>query len=387
MRYEIEVISPVHIGSGGTISPIEYVVEDNFYRADMDRLFEDERFDTDGFIEDAKAGAFYLGRFAPGVAKEHVRYALEITPSARTNLQQLIGRLSRSSEVREHIKTKDEAYIPGSSVKGAIRTAILWWVLKNDADRFDRAKKHLNSLVRSRGRVDKKRVDDEIEKLVFGADPTEDILKALQVSDTSAVNVKELRIEEVRTLTTTPQGHNWKGFYTYVEALKPGTKLVLETKIDEFLLEDDAASELHFESKQDLVREIPRICNEFADMFIEDEMRFFRQYNRPGELDDVLEFYEMLRERREEDSFLLHLAWGSGWHGMTVGRLLQGEPDFDFFGLRKRFSLGKRRNQQFFVSEFPKTRRIVFKDGKPKYPLGWLKIRFEKQASKAKVGD
>jgi len=379
MRYEIEVISPVHIGSGGTISPIEYVVEDNFYRADMDRLFEDERFDTDGFIEDAKAGAFYLGRFAPGVAKEHVRYALDISESARTNLQQLIGRLSRSSEVREHIKTKDEAYIPGSSVKGAIRTAILWWVLKNDADRFDRAKKHLNSLVRSRGRVDKKRVDDEIEKLVFGADPTEDILKALQVSDTSAVNVKELRIEEVRTLTTTPRGHNWKGFYTYVEALKPGTKLVLETKIDEFLLEDDAASELHFENKKGLVREIPRICNEFADMFIEDEMRFFRQYNRPGELDDVLEFYEMLRERREEDSFLLHLAWGSGWHGMTVGRLLQGEPDFDFFGLRKRFSLGKTRNQQFFVSEFPKTRRIVFKDGKPKYPLGWLKIRFEEE--------
>ena len=212
MRYEIEVISPVHIGSGGTISPIEYVVEDNFYRADMDRLFEDERFDTEGFIEDAKAGAFYLGRFAPGVAKEHVRYALDISESARTNLQQLIGRLSRSSEVREHIKTKEEAYIPGSSVKGAIRTAILWWVLKNDADRFDRAKKHLNSLVRSRGRVDKKRVDDEIEKLVFGADPTEDILKALQVSDTSAVSVKELRIEEVRTLTTTPRGAQLEGF-------------------------------------------------------------------------------------------------------------------------------------------------------------------------------
>ena len=377
MRYEIEVISPVHVGSGGTISPIEYVVEDNFYRVDMDRLFEDKRFDTDGFIEDAKAGAFYLGRFAPEVAKEHVRYALDISESARTNLQGLIG--SPSSEVREHIKTKDEAYIPGSSIKGAIRTAILWWVLKNDADRFDRAKKHLNNLVRSRDRVDKKRVDDEIEKLVFGADPTEDILKALQVSDTSAVNVKELRIEEVRTLTTTQQGHNWKGFYTYVEALKPGTKLALETKIDEFLLEDDAASELHFENKKGLVREIPRICNEFADMFIEDEIRFFRQYNRPRELDDVLEFYEMLRERRKEDSFLLHLAWGSGWHGMTVGRLLQGEPDFDFFGLRKRFSLGKRRNQQFLVSEFPKTRRIVFKHGKPKYPLGWLKIRFEEE--------
>ena len=330
---------------------------------------------------------FILGDLHLGLRRNTLDTHWIFSESARTKLQQLIGRLSRSSEVREHIKTKEEAYIPGSSVKGAIRTAILWWVLKNDPNRFNRAKRPLENLVRSRDRVDKKRVADEIEKEVFGIDPTHDLLKALQVSDTNAVATNNLKIEEVRTLTTTPRGHNWKSFYTYVEALKPGTKLVLETKIDEFLLEDDAASELHFENKKRLVREIPRICNEFADMFIEDEMRFFRQYNRPGELDDVLEFYEMLRERREEESFLLHLAWGSGWHGMTVGRLLQGEPDFDFFGLRKRFSLGKRRNQRFFVSEFPKTRRIVFKDGKPKYPLGWLKIRFEKQAGKAKVGD
>ncbi len=373
MRYEIELISPVHVGSGGTISPIEYVVEDKFYRADMDGLFEDERFETDRFIEGAKGGALYLGEFAPELTKEHLRYALDIPQSTRTSLQGLIG--SRSSEVREHIKTKDEVYIPGSSVKGALRTAILWWVLKNDADKFNRAKSHLKSLVRQRNRVDKRWVDDKIEEFVFGKDPTKDIFKALQVSDTSAVGVGSLEIEEVRTLTTTPRGHNWKNFYTFVEALKPKTRLELEMKVDEFLLEGDAAGELHFESKKGLVREIPEICNEFVNDFIEDEIRFFKQYNTPGELDKVLDFYEKVRGRREEKSFLLHLAWGSGWHGMTVGRLLEKETDFDFFGVRKKFSLGKRRNQPFFVREFPKTRRIVFKDGKPKYPLGWVKIK------------
>ena len=375
MKYEIEVISPVHIGSGGTLSPIEYAVEDKFYRADMDRLFEDERFDTDGFIEDAKAGALYLGRSAPELVKVHVRYALDISQSTRRNLLELIGR--RSSEVREYIKTKDDAYIPGSSIKGAIRTAILWWVLKNNPDKFNRVKRHLENLVRSRdrGAPNKKRVADKVEEEVFGRDPTHDILKALQVSDTNAVAVKNLNIEEVRTLTTTPQGHNWKGFYTYVEAMKTGTKLDLELKIDEFLLVGDAARELNFENKQELVREIPKMCNEFADDFIEDEIRFYRQYNMPRELDKVLEFYEKVREGLGENSFLLHLAWGSGWQGMTVGRLLQEEIDFDFFGLRKKFSLGKRRNQPFFVREYPKTRRIVFEGGKPTYPLGWVKLR------------
>jgi CRISPR-associated protein Csm5 len=427
MKYEIEVISPVHIGSGDTISPIEYVIEDKFYRVEMDKLFGDERFDTDGFIEDAKAGALYLGASNSELAKKHVRYTLDISQSTRTSLQGLIG--SRSSEVREHIKTKDDVYIPGSSIKGAIRTVILWWVLKNDRQLLEKAERYLEILLNARNlserienarnfedikreiernqnlkqnsdvymdvleeiagrevekikkkvsklsKIKREHVDDEIEKLVFGADPTKDILKALQVSDTNVVAVKNLKVEEVRTLTTTPRGHNWKSFCTYVEALKPRTKLDLEMKIDEFLLEGDAANELHFESKQELVREIPKMCEEFAKDFIEDEIRFFTQCNAPRELDKVLEFYEKVREKRKGDSFLLHLAWGSGWHGMTVGKLLQKETDFDFFGLRKKFSLGKRRNQPFFVREFPKTRRLVFEEGKPKYPLGWVKLR------------
>jgi len=369
MKYEIEVISPVHIGSGGTLSPIEYAVEDKFYRVDMDRLFEDERFDTDGFVEDAKAGALYLGRSAPELAKVHVRYALDISQSTRRNLLELIGR--RSSEVREYIKTKDAAYIPGSSIKGAIRTAILWWVLKNNSDKFNRVKRHLEDLVRSRDGVDKKHAADKVEDEVFGRDPTHDILKALQVSDTNAVAAKSLKVEEVRTLTTAPQEHNWKGFYTYVEAMKTGTKLDLELKIDEFLLEGDAARELNFENKQELVMEIPRICSEFANDFIEDEIRFFRQYNRPRELDKVLEFYGHEKERIKEDSFLLHLSWGSGWHGMTVGRLLN--PHL-LSGLRMKFRLGKPK-----VPEFPKTRRLVFENGEPKYPFGWIKLELKNE--------
>lgn len=364
MKYEIEVISPVHVGSGGTISPIEYAIADKFYRADMDGLFKNERFNTDRFIEGTKVGALYLGRFAPELAKEHVRYALNISESTRTSLQGLIG--SRSSEVREFIKTKDEVYIPGSSVKGAIRTAILWWVLKNNPDKFYRVKHHLEDLVRSRDRVDKKRVADKIEKEVFGRDPTHDLLKALQVSDTVSIPPEKLKIEEARTLTTTPHGHNWKGFSTFVEALKCDTKLNFGMKIDEFLFEGDAARELHFESKEKLLREIPKICNEFADDLIKNELVFFKQYNTPRELDNVLDFYEHAREIKGGDFFLLHLAWGSGWSGMTVGRLLDPHLLSD---LRKKFGLGKHR-----VPEFPKTRRLVLEDGKPKYPLGWVKL-------------
>jgi len=42
--------------------------------------------------------------------------------------------------------------------------------------------------------------------------------------------------------------------------------------------------------------------------------------------------------------------------------------------LRRKFRLGKAR-----VPEFPKTRRIVFEDEKPKYPLGWIKLKVKNE--------
>lgn len=401
MKYTLEVLSPLHIGSGESINPIEYSLADEFYRADMNRMFEDPRFNSDQFIKGAKGGALYLGNFAPELAKEHLRYALEISQSAKTNLQGMIGR--PGSEVREYIKTKDEAFIPGSSIKGAIRTAILWWVLKNDANKLYKAKSSLERLVRSRDKDAKKSVDGDVEREVFGGDPSHDILKALQVSDTATVDVQTLKIQEVRTLSTTPQGHIWK-FSTFIEALKPKTKLDLVINVNTFFIEGEAAKDLQFEDKRELIKEIPRICNESADDFIRNELTFLKQYNTQREL---LDFYRGLAEPKGSNSFLLHLAWGSGWHGMTVGKL------FDVKMLRESFDIGKnirrsfckrcntqlvkeRQSDRFFdycsscrrhlrredqyqkivdtIWPFPKTRRIVFEDGTPKYPLGWVKV-------------
>lgn len=421
MKYEIEVISPVHIGSGGAISPIEYLVEDEFYRADMDRIFEDERFNNEEFIENAKGGSLYLGRFGPELAKEHVRYALDISESTRTNLLRLIG--GPSSEVREHIKTKDAVYIPGSSLKGAIRTAILWKALKDS-----RILQTAKNIIRKQGKVNPKKADEEIEKMVFGRNPNYDLLRALQVFDSKITAMRDLELSKVVILSATQNEPGWKMFRgkrsfvvpnyddatpIFIEALKPKRVLRGTIKIDNWLLreeEEKIAKELGFSGKQYLVEDITMNCNEFAEDFIAGEITFFERYSGSA-LKRVVEFYKTLREGFKilsENELLLHLSWGSGWHGMTVGEL------FDVKMLRGNFDLGKnikrsfckkcnsqlvkegpddrfydycqncrrhlRKNEQYqkivkMIWPFPKTRRIVFEDGKPAYPLGWVKLR------------
>jgi len=51
-KYELEVLSPLHVGSGDLITPLEYVVvDDKFYRVDMSAVFRDEEFNVEAFME------------------------------------------------------------------------------------------------------------------------------------------------------------------------------------------------------------------------------------------------------------------------------------------------------------------------------------------------
>ena len=53
---ELEALTPLHIGSGGMITPMEYVVDDDFYRVDMDKLFQDPEFDSEFLISSVGKG-------------------------------------------------------------------------------------------------------------------------------------------------------------------------------------------------------------------------------------------------------------------------------------------------------------------------------------------
>ena len=357
MKYKLEVLSPVHIGSGFNISPVEYVADDKFYRIDMDSLFKDEKFNIDDFIENAKFGSFYLGKFYGDIAKSHKRYVLEISNSAKKSLT------DKKSEVREFIKTGNGVYIPGSSIKGALRTAILWYILKNDRELYSKMESYLESILySSRKPPNKKYVDNEIEKFVFGKDPKYDLLKALSVSDTDTKSYSALRVENIRTLTTRRSGYGWKSFNILLEALSVGTNYELNIKKDDFFARDEISRELGFGSKINYLDKIKEICNSYAREFIEYEINFFGRYN-DGNLGNVIEFYKRIKN---EEGILLHISWGAGWHGMTVGKIIEGGL---FQLLREKYRLGKS-----YIEEFPKTRKLTFEEEKPKYPMGWVRL-------------
>ncbi|HIH70052.1 type III-A CRISPR-associated RAMP protein Csm5 [Methermicoccus shengliensis] len=378
MRCTLETLSPLHIGSGGRISPIEYIADDRLYRLDMDSVFRDDRFDAERYIREMMGGVVYIGSIDEGVHRrsENIRYAVDAERRVLSELRNLASRGAKDAEIYEFVKSADRPYIPASSVKGAIRTALLWHALKNDK----RALMDECRYLEKNRRIDKRRADDKIEGQIFrGPDgnthpPTHDVMRSLRVTDSTALPLDSLTILEVKTLTTRRGGYGWKKFSTFVEAMRPKTTVHLDISLDKFLLDDSIARELGLQDKIEMMRSVPESCNSFAYDLIDHELRFFREHCAQSNMGArMLEFYEHMRRLPlTGGEFLLRLGWGSGWDGMTVGRLLKECPNMDFHELLMKFHLGKGvRN-----IPFPKTRKVAFMGIMP-YPLGWVKVRLE----------
>lgn len=126
MSKNIKILSPTHIGSGIEISPVEYLVENDLFRLNLENLFDDPDFKPmmEQVIQSA-ANQRYIGELVPKeLLKKHVKYKIPIRQTASEYLEY------HKTEIKSIIKTAGRVYIPGSSIKGSILSAMFWYVLK-----------------------------------------------------------------------------------------------------------------------------------------------------------------------------------------------------------------------------------------------------------------
>lgn len=372
MRYTIEIMSPVHVGSGDELSRLDYVWRGG-------KLFV---LDLDGLLAQPGVSAEELSEFLaePGFSLGHYLRERRIAPEAVAKNTVDCPADPRGSAVCQQIKdVYHRPYIPGSSLKGAIRTAILWWAMKEDPQRFKSAERTVRrGLSKMQRQVDRRprgargitrrwagKIGGEMERLsdLFGEDPNRDLLRALQVSDAAPHASEDLKVQLVETYSLDREGRlsPSERLRIFAELLKVGSTTELTVRIDESLF---AYEQLGFIGKRDWL-ELPSVCGEYAGSLTEAEDAFYRDHRASG----VADFYGRLRQELNnagEGAFLLAIGWGSGWETKTVGRLLREDDPALFSELREKFRLGK-----MGYDVFPKTRRLVG----GKYPLGWICLK------------
>src|SRR5205085_9911534 len=149
--YTIQTLAPLHIGTGEAMSALEYYIGDEFIVPDLDRIIAANPQVAAKFSQNlALRSAHDLShlRLAElldvAVLEDEAnwRYAMPDlcdSDSGFYTLDKLADEIKHANgEVRLATKTPDyRAYIPGSSIKGALKTAWAYAQLLNDEGAID----------------------------------------------------------------------------------------------------------------------------------------------------------------------------------------------------------------------------------------------------------
>jgi len=262
----------------------------------------------------------------------------------------------------------DLPYIPGSSLKGAIRTALAWTGWTEIRPRLDRG-------VLGRNR---KWAGRSLERKLFGKDPNHDLLRALHISDLHGPldPNRDLGVVVARVLTPSamqsPIG---------LEVILSNRTLTGTLKIDDFLFAPWAEHRLGFGNRKRWLAELMPRVQAHSRARIARLMEWFAQIEGA---ERIANFYRQLYDLKlPAHQALAQIGWGTGWDGKTFWTHLQAdaylfEKIIQDFRLQPRSSRPRRPGDPFPVS-----RRVVTvgrQSPTPAAPFGWVLLTLEETA-------
>ncbi len=372
--WELEVLTPLHIGSGGQWTTFDYIYDPTtrlLRIIDLNRVLAQPRVNPDDLARHYERRGFQIGQYLRD---------RNISPTAVELYHLPCASDPRDQPVRVFTKTSlGRPYLPGSTLKGAIRTAVLWQLLQSDEVAFTKALDYFQRVGRNdrtlpRSAHNRQWTGSNIERLpeALGPDPNTDLMRVIQIEDSPELPLETLEVVEVSSYLLNAQGQleRDRRLTNYAETLKRGTRLEIHVRCDDFLF-SEVARELGFAPKQRVVERagLFETLRSFAEPLRKSEIEFYRRYR----LSAVAEHLEGLAVG---DGVLLCLGWGGGWSSKTITRAFLQRSDFDFMRLRRVFRLGQSRSQRdFYHTIFPKSRRLVASPAL--MPLGWVCIRGE----------
>lgn len=252
----------------------------------------------------------------------------------------------------------DRPYIPGSSVKGAIRTALLRRLVTTG---------HNTELAQLAARRDGAQL---LEERAFRAGTfpnreasgaNRDLLRVLRVSDLYAPPRRPPTVAFVETQVRRVDRSGEPVLSVWVEAVLRGAGFVGTIALDTRLLHEWQAS-----------REVKELFHRLPEVLREDGRNTLRAMaewaggNGP--------FTQWAALAAQSQNWLFPLGWGTGWLAHTIGPLL---PPGERRVLANRFNLG--RGQAPMNVPFPrsaKVARVPINNGVREVPLGLVSLQF-----------
>ena len=218
VEIDLKIVAPVHIGTReGRLSALEFIFCDGqTHIIDDERLggFLKTRQAIDHFINSVRSGRVNLAEFLQRTAKvDPSKVAKEIAGTS------IPGGAASMTEFRPYVRDGNgQVFIPGSSIKGVFRTALLWGILERDAGKKQALERVVSRDFSGSERMSEGRKrfysasmlqEDLLQKFDLPkgrVGPNQDLLRCLSFRDAYPVGKVETRVIKIQFLSKRKNG-------------------------------------------------------------------------------------------------------------------------------------------------------------------------------------
>lgn len=410
MQLKLTTISPVHIGKGEEIQVSDYALENGYYyRLNIDKAFDviDQHGFFDKVIQKIDETSTRLSEEKDNKIQSQIRQELnllalcrQLSPKMYDELRSKLELISDyyfperipkkrndqsdnedkyNSIVGVQLKTADrQTYIPGSSLKGAIRTALISRVIsKLEKNEMDEIVAYINQSLDEYEDSDKdyktktrilSALDDKLISMILFCgvkvkdrnghsrirfdDAKFDLLKLIRISDTNTLPATDSLALMPPVQYSAINGR--QELRHPLEAIESNRDFDFNLRVDmDFLLEakkrfgrydkkfdkdetewidfrnkverlfnfslDDFHENNKTEIEQKIIAHVLKVCYQFyGDVLNHDVQWIKRAVKNDENLQSLYKVYNFLQDLRKSQLLLMKLSFGSGFHAKTL---------------------------------------------------------------------
>jgi CRISPR type III-A-associated RAMP protein Csm5 len=381
----VEVQTPVHVGSGETVNALSYLrVKDMLYVIDDDRWqrWLEAQNVTSRFLQWMDSVAQVMGtpqqrqmsltRFlTDSLRRQDVEVVAKQVAAYPLRMEEC-GEPDAVRGLKAHLRdARRRAYLPGSSLKGVIRTALLEDLLLED----DHLNRYLQQPLQQRLKTaagDRRRLRREVREvwqqmeqaLLRGGKQKAnfDLLRFVMVSDGEPFAHEQVSLRLVRSENTGRPTQTWLEMVRAGASTRFTLTLLPDAPLKPLGLDDELGEYLLWET-------LFEVLYERAERRLQREL----QYAYPAAVKQELQRLQSLNRR---DAPLLCVGWGQGYLGTAVMGLVRDDSPQDYAQMVQNMREAlPRRGQGVQPQNFPKTRRTVRRcDEQAVCTPGWVQL-------------
>lgn len=381
MQYRLTCLTPLLVGDGRKLSPIDYMVwKDHVNVLDQWRIFrllaKGPR--LEGYLNQLKTAEKLdfasWGGFAQNFAGRRIPFENPAYPAYWNRA------MGDSLHIPTFAAGASGPYLPGAAIKGGLRTGMVF------ANWRDGMLQDLRNRVQTERPP--RRPAEMIEEQALGPAGS-NRARLVSAGDSQPIAVTSFKVYLLRTSTLQPRGTGfalgWKqsprgsvdgarpedSTPSFAEMAAPGTTFEGDWEEKSFFLQPEVRRSLRWPESFNRGR-----IFEAANIYAAGLLSLQRQYASwagLGLLDRNLdELEQRLAAAREKGTCLLCLGWGGG---LTTKSAWLDTTNADYRQILQQYSIYNRALATNLP--FPKTRRIVFLGNKPATLPGWAELSIE----------